>query len=64
MIRKRLSAAVGMSLALAAPAISQSPPETKTSMHVAVAPASPRKADVSTIDGIERQLGSDLCYTL
>jgi hypothetical protein len=52
MIRKELLAAIGTSLALAAGAIGQSQPESKTSRHVAVAPASPREADVSTIDGI------------
>jgi hypothetical protein len=52
MIRRRFLAALGLSLGLAAPAISQSPSETKIPKHVAVAPASPREADVSTIDGI------------
>jgi hypothetical protein len=52
MIRKGFLAALGLSLGLAAPAISQSPSETKAPKPVAVAPASPREADVSTIDGI------------
>jgi len=43
---------LGVSLVLATRAIGQSPSETKTSKHVVVAPASPREADVSTIDGI------------
>ena len=52
MIRKGLRTALGMFLALGTGAIGQSPPETKISRHVAVAPASPREADVGTIDGI------------
>jgi len=52
MIRRGFLAALGVSLGLAVPAISQSPSETKTPKHVAVASASPREADVSTIDGI------------
>ena len=52
MIRRGFLAAFGLSLCLTAPAISQSKPETTASKHVAVATASAREADVSTIDGI------------
>ena len=52
MIRKELLAVLGLSLALATGTIGQSPSETKSPRHVAVAPASAREADVSTIEGI------------